>query len=148
MLLKKIFVVLLVLLSISACTVDPFSYSPGIEDSSLPADFLVQKAREAGIEYPQHEVIVIEGPSRPSGDYILLTVLYQGGYQTAIHLDGKQICIWEEEITYPLQYREEFYLLFTPDNCPGLQEEIVWNSTSTNNLSVWILYGSEYTQIR
>ena len=105
MLLKKIFVVLLVLLSISACTVDPFSYSPGIADSALPEDFLVQKAREAGIEYPQHEVIVIEGPSRPSGDYILLTVLYQGGYQTSVHLDGKQVCVWIEEIRYPLEYR-------------------------------------------
>ena len=143
MLLKKIFVVLLVLLSISACSV-----SPGIEDSSLPADFLMQKAREAGIEYPQHEVIVIEGPSRPSGDYILLTVLYQGGYQTSVHLDGKQVCVWIEEIRYPLEYREEFNFHFSPDNCPGLQEEIVWNLDNTNNLSVWILYGSEYTQIK
>ena len=123
---RKIILILVVLLSLSACAGTLEVYSPGIADSALPTDFLVQKAREEGIEYPSLEDIYkieIITPEYPSGDYILVQLLSGGEYQSSIFFQGKYICSWEQKTSYPPDFQVKELLYFTPDNCPGCKEQ-------------------------
>lgn len=145
-----IFLLFVLGVTLSACT-----DSPGIEQSALPSDFFVLKAKESGeVEYPPTEDIVISTPSPvfPAGTYILLRNTYGTNlFRLSFFSDGKEVCHWENEISHPYNFEQKGIVYISEQNCAGMGENVVsWDlsqekaSLNGEDVSVWTLTGSVY----
>ena len=84
--------------------------SPGIEYSSLPSDFYVQKAKESGdFLYTSEVEIEISTPSvdYPIGDYLLLENQYGTNlFSLSYFSDSEKVCTLDSTITNPSLFEE------------------------------------------
>ncbi len=129
--------------------------SPGIEESFLPEDFYVQKAREQGqVEYPPTEEFIVSTPSHeiPSGTYILLTNTYGTNmFRLSFFLNDEEICHWDTETSHPYSFQEKGTIYISEQNCSGMGDFVVsWDlsqekaSLNGEEFPVWSLTGSQY----
>lgn len=153
---KLLIITILGFALLSAC-----AESPGIEDSTLPQDWALQKAREKGsvVILPEEKNVAIPedktGAKLPSGDYILLKNLYQSNLvEVSLYLRSSKVCTWEDPISPPWDFQiPQDNLYFVEENCPGLGETVIsWyifenlgiDSQNNTELSVWRVTGSQY----
>lgn len=134
--------------------------SPGMEDSTLPQDWHIQKAREKGDIVIPDEGKNVSNPEDksgiefPSGNFILLRNLPETNLVVvSLYLNSLEVCTWEDAISPPWDYQiPQDNIYFTKENCPGLGEEevITWDifsnvgNASNTEFSVWRVTGSQY----
>ena len=152
---KKNFL-LVVLLLVFGVVLSACEESPGIELSSLPEDFYVQKAIESGdVQYPPTKEFIVHTPPNPefpSGDYILLKNIYGTNlFRLSFFSDGKEVCHWEEDTSHPYSFQEKGTINISEPNCPGMGNRIIfWDlsqelaSLNGEEIPVWTLTGSQY----
>jgi len=153
---KKLFIILFVLFSLSAC-----AESPGPQLSSLPEDYFLEKERERGlVEHlpDSREELEYLSPTTefPEGDFILLRSLPQKMYELSLYIDNKNICTWERGIYNPLDFKEKETLYIAEINCTPLGDEVVsWDVNNVfairslygefvSHVDIWYVTGSQY----
>ncbi|MGI6484385.1 MAG: hypothetical protein ACOX0R_02075 [Candidatus Dojkabacteria bacterium] len=149
---KNILVIVIVvaLFFLSAC-----ADAPGIEDSSLPENFYVLKAKESGeVEYPPTEEFIVTTPSPiyPSGNYILLKNVYGTNlFRLSFVLNDEEICHWEEQTSHPYSFAEKGTIYISEQNCSGMGDSVVsWDlsqekaSLNGEDVQIWTLTGSKF----
>lgn len=131
--------------------------SPGIEESSLPPDFYVQKAIETGeyISLSEEKDLGISTSDQifPTGDYLLLGNLYGTNlFQLSFISNDREVCHWEKEIVNPHLFQDKESLYIIEENCPGIGEDVVisWDLSqekaflNEEEIEIWFLVGSKY----
>lgn len=146
---KKFFVLILLLLILSAC-----ADTPGIEMSSVPTEFIEsQRTRIEPDEQATSDLDIDSQTEVYIYNYILLRTLPDGSYSISVYVNREKICLFEKEISDPREFLvPQEHIYFVESNCPGLADEVItWYvhenyATSANHpiFNIVILTGSQY----